>query len=367
MQPLRIVSQIQITCTFFRPYKLVSQCSTGNWYLLDKWGYRLSKSVPSNHLVRFYKNKKYKTKNGKVIGLEAEPCDGEVSQSLLSDANIDVNMEPSDVPDSCSRTTEYVVNSGPKTSTPIKSKQILIVTGDEMPVSSDESATIDITNTSEKVLNNPWGNMDVNDISIEIVLDLNDTSDVKSVVLERVDKAPTTYFNPLTDANHKIAVLKFSLAIDPFKQHYVRFTGQGNICPSPPEISVPSVGDGSCLFNSISMLLTGRDTYSAILRHVVCNYISNPIKYPNLSLYLPSNYKSGKEYVVVSNMCSYKTWGTEVKIIAMAQITRFDILVYTVQGEWVHYKSSTMDNDHTERCFYISNKSGYHFDPVFDC
>ena len=109
------------------------------------------------------------------------------------------------------------------------------------------------------------------------------------------------------------------------------------------------------------------DMYSAILRHVVCNYMSNPMKYPNLNLYLPSNYKSGKEYVVVSNMHSYKTWGTEVEIIAMAQITRFDILVYTVQGEWVHYKSSTTDNDHTERCFYISNKSGYHFDPVFDC
>ena len=123
--------------------------------MLDKWGHRLSKSVPSNHLVWFYTNKKYKTKNGKVIRLEDESCDGEVSQSLLSDANIDVNMEPSDVPDSCSRTTEYVVNPGPKTSTQIKSKQILIVTGDEMPVSSDESTTIDITSTSDKVLNNP--------------------------------------------------------------------------------------------------------------------------------------------------------------------------------------------------------------------
>ena len=124
--------------------------------------------------------------------------------------------------------------------------------------------------------------MGVNDIPIEIVSDLNDTDNVKSVVLEGVDKASPMYFNPLTDADCKIAALKFNLAIDPFKQHYVKITGQGNMCPSPPEITVPSHGDGSCLFNSISMLLTGRDTYSAILRHVVCNYISNPVKYGSL-------------------------------------------------------------------------------------
>ena len=112
---------------------------------------------------------------------------------------------------------------------------------------------------------------------------LNDTADdVKSVALEGVDKTPLTYFNPLTDADHKVAALKFKLTIDPFKQHFVKTTGQGKMCPSPPEITVPSCGDGSCLFNSISMLLIGRDTYSAILRHVVCNYISNPMKYANL-------------------------------------------------------------------------------------
>ena len=38
--------------------------------------------------------------------------------------------------------------------------------------------------TSEKGFDNPWGNMDVNDIPIEIVSDLNDTDDVKSVALE---------------------------------------------------------------------------------------------------------------------------------------------------------------------------------------
>ena len=47
---------------FLGPYKLISRCSTGNWYLLDHWGHCLSKSVPSNHLVQFYTNKSTKLK-----------------------------------------------------------------------------------------------------------------------------------------------------------------------------------------------------------------------------------------------------------------------------------------------------------------
>ena len=84
-------------------------------------------------------------------------------------------------------------------------------------------------------------------------------------------------------------------------------------------------------------------------------------------MYIPYNYKSGKEYVTISNMQNYGMWGTEVKIITIAQISGFDVIVYSTQGDWDWYKSLTVDNKPTEWCFYISNKSGYHFDPVFDC
>ena len=86
----------------------------------------------------------------------------------------DVTMDDSNATDLCRRATEYVPSTGPKMCTPVKPKQFLIVTRDEMPVSSDESVTIDVTNTSENGLKNPWGDMDVNDIPIEIVSDLNE-------------------------------------------------------------------------------------------------------------------------------------------------------------------------------------------------
>ena len=62
----------------------------------------------------------------------------------------------------------------PVTSTPIK-YQITIVSSQEMPPSSDESETIDVG--TEEIPNNPFGDMDVDQILIEILDDLNDLSD----------------------------------------------------------------------------------------------------------------------------------------------------------------------------------------------
>ena len=161
-----------------------------------------------------------------------------------------ITMDVSNSPDSCRRAIKYVPSTGPKTSTPVKSKLVLIITCDKMPVSSDESVTIDITNTSEKGIKNPWGDIDVNDIPIEIVSDLNDTSvDVESVVLNGVEKVLPVYFNPFGFNDRKLAAMKFNLVIDPIKTHHVKTTGHGNICPSPPKITMPSKPDGSCLFN----------------------------------------------------------------------------------------------------------------------
>ena len=60
------------------------------------------------------------------------------------------------------------------TSTPIK-YQITIVSSQEMPLSSDESDTICVG--TEEIPYNPFGNMDVDQILIEIIDDLNDLSD----------------------------------------------------------------------------------------------------------------------------------------------------------------------------------------------
>ena len=83
------------------------------------------------------------------------------------------------------------------------------------------------------------------------------------------------------------------------------------------------------------MLLAGRDTYSAIIHYVVCNYISNPVKFNWLQMYIPPKYKHGKDYIIGTSMHNFTTWGTEVEIIALAQISGFDIYMYTHNKEWL--------------------------------
>ena len=131
----------------------------------------------------------------------------------------------------------------------------------------------------------------------------------------------------------------------------MKTSGHGNVCGNPPEIFIEAQGNKACLFNSVSILLTGSDTYSAIIRHVVCNYISNPVKHDFLKMYIPPMYKSGKEYIVTSNMRNYHSWDTKVEIMALAQISGFDVMVYTCQGSWLRYKSSVVDQEIPERCF----------------
>ena len=169
----------------------------------------------------------------------------------------------------------------PTTSTPKKfgeniSSQIIIISSKELPLSSDELSSIDVgTEAPSRV--NPWGDMNVPDIPIEIVDHLSDIEcDEDATTVQRTDKTPL-YFKPMNDDDRKIAALKFNLVINA-QTHPVQFQGAGKMCPCPPLITQSAKANGACLFNSFLMLLAGRDTYSAIIHHVVCNYISNPVK-----------------------------------------------------------------------------------------
>ena len=97
---------------------------------------------------------------------------------------------------------------------------------------------------------------------------------------------------------------------------------------------------------------------------MICNYIANPVKYSILKAYIPQTYKSGKEYIVTTNMHFFHTWGTEVEIFAFTQLSGFDVYVYTSHKTWAVYQSDT--NKWSEKAFYLSNESGSHFDPIIN-
>ena len=65
-------------------------------------------------------------------------------------------------------------------------------------------------------------------------------------------------------------------------------------------------------------------------------------------------------------MHTFSTWGTEVEIIAFAQIAEFDVKVYTAQNQWALFSHDPIKGESSDRCFYLSNASCDHFDPIFE-
>ena len=94
--------------------------------------------------------------------------------------------------------------------------------------------------------------------------------------------------------------------------------------------------NGACLFNSMSLLLCGTDMYSLIIRHVICNYISEPQNYCKLQQHIPPQYSqhippqnsSGKDYVEKKNMWNSFVWGMDLEVYVFCLITGHDVYVY---------------------------------------
>ena len=105
---------------------------------------------------------------------------------------------------------------------------------------------------------------------------------------------PGVKFSPVQPENQKLAAMKFNLIIKLLDTDLC-YSGVGNNCKSPSNITMGLTGDGAFLFNTVSILMTGKDMYSATIRHIVCNYISNPVKYSSLTMYIQNaQYKSGQ-------------------------------------------------------------------------
>ena len=87
-------------------------------------------------------------------------------------------------------------------------------------------------------MTNPWGDMEIDEVPIEIVDDLifsGDEESTEGLQITKKSKPPLLLYNPLTAEDHRIAALKFSLVING-KKHSVRYSGIRSPCPCPPMI-----------------------------------------------------------------------------------------------------------------------------------
>ena len=293
---------------FTGPYEVVAIAINGsNIFLKDRYSHYLKRSVPVNQLIQFHKDKLYKLDVKSKVTFDSD----DVESGVLEDGHLSQSNSGNDFPsdtECCQRMRNYAASKAPLTSTPIKSQPV-IVSSTEMPLSSDDSETIDVGNERADAFLNLWGDLNVDEIPLEIVDDLHQTGDSDLTIVGEESKNEHQFI-PLNNDDHKQVGLKFGLALNNI-DHLLNFKGVGKHLPNPPVVTISAKSDGGCLFNSLSILLSGRDIYAAILHHVLSNYIANPIKYTRLKSYIPQTYKGGKEYIVTTNMQNFRTWGTK--------------------------------------------------------
>ena len=104
--------------------------------------------------------------------------------------------------------------------------QLVIISSKELPVSSDESSTIDVGYECEQPPSpiNPWGNMNVDEIPLKIVDHFSDSE--QEVIITDVNKRASVFFNPLSSDDRKIVPLKFNFVISE-KSQQVEFKNMG--------------------------------------------------------------------------------------------------------------------------------------------
>lgn len=186
-------------------------------------------------------------------------------------------------------------------------------------------------------------------------------------------------FSPLTNSQRQKAARSLMVKIDPEKWK-VKYSGVGTPLKVkledkmyflPPKEFRLAKPDGACLFNSISILLCGDDRFAQIIRHAVCTYLCDERNHPYIEQHIRPEYIDGKTYVLRSNMRLWNTWGTDREIIAIAQMTGFDVVVFSSKRHWCRYShkrlngtSNTSAKTPSSNCLYLSNVSGGHFDPV---
>ena len=121
----------------------------------------------------------------------------------------------------------------------------------DTPFSSDESvldAGIDENVQENDKKFNPWGDMNVNDIPLDIDTD-TDSSTKSEPIFVKTEKPPDVVFSLLSNIEHLNSAKKFYIKLRP-SEHTICFKGIGLVFKHRPVVTMAAKPSGACLFNS---------------------------------------------------------------------------------------------------------------------
>ena len=83
--------------------------------------------------------------------------------------------------------------------------------------------------------------------------------------------------------------------------------------PPDPRAIKPIAGYGNCFFRSISYIITGSELQHMDVRRVVLDHM----KFID---YYPAGYASTEQYIQVTRMDKFETWGTDTEMVTLAHM-----------------------------------------------
>ena len=124
------------------------------------------------------------------------------------------------------------------------------------------------------------------------------------------------------------------------------------------------VGDGNCLFRTVSNPVSGSQEHHAILRRLTIAKMHDMGRKFN-----KITGQNATKYVEETKMNQLGVWGTDVEIFALSALVKTYIFVFLSNEKtisWIPYYSSLDQNSLSENeCIYLQNKN-CHFEVVLE-
>ena len=196
---------------------------------------------------------------------------------------------------------------------------------------------------------------------LELVDDLMDvesslSSSSTSVAIERDLEGGDFVFIPIgPETRWRIARL-FRIN---FQGPMPNYSGIMRKCSGKPKRVYEIEGDGNCLFNSMSYVISSDQKFNWKIRQEICNYIENQWTLVKALSGCSEKYKNGMMYLETTKMRENRTWGGSVEKCALALYTGHDILTY-YKGRYYKFGNNFLDE-----CFYFYHPAG-HYDVILE-
>ena len=137
------------------------------------------------------------------------------------------------------------------------------------------------------------------------------------------------------------------------------YSGILRLCEGHPSRVKEIEGNGNCLFNSMSYVLSSSEKFNWKIQQELCKYIEENWKKVGHLGGVLSKYKSGEDYVWKKEMRVDRKWGGSIEMCALVCLTEYGVVMYY---GGVYYK---FGKNQSEACFFFYNP-GQHYDVILE-